>query len=114
MDSGNGPLASVVVKMVRIYFPSRKCSPIKADWFWLDDWEAGKAEVVLWSCTGTCDSDPPKRGYYLQHLKPVSADISSTNLRQVLVQTHLLNEATLNQLSTEALLERLGPILREN
>jgi len=53
--------------------------------------------------------------YDLQYAKPVSADINSTNLRRALVQSHLLDEASLNQLSTEtALLELLVPILWEN
>ncbi|KAF1851054.1 uncharacterized protein K460DRAFT_26971 [Cucurbitaria berberidis CBS 394.84] len=79
-----------------------------------DEGNAVQAEVVLDICTGACGTSPLKRGYYLQYAKIASAEISSTNLRQVLVQNHLLDEASLNQLSTEALLELLGPILLEN
>lgn len=76
----------------------------------LDDRGVGQAEVVLWTCTGVGD----RRGYYLQYSKPVSADINSTNLRRALIQNHLLDEASLNQLSTKALLKLLAPILQGN
>ncbi|KAF2440211.1 hypothetical protein P171DRAFT_476517 [Karstenula rhodostoma CBS 690.94] len=106
-----------------------------------DGGQAGEAEIVLWTCTGVCDHNPPqvvcqddegetsqaevvlgtcgvafdsnpaRKGYYLQYSKHVSTDISSTNLRLDLVQNHLPSEARLNQLSNDALLELLGPIL---
>jgi hypothetical protein len=67
---------------------------------------------VLWTCTGVGDSNSEKKGYYLQFAKSASADINSTNLQWTLIQSHLLDEASLNQLSTEALLELLAPVLR--
>ncbi|KAF2010802.1 hypothetical protein BU24DRAFT_495998 [Aaosphaeria arxii CBS 175.79] len=78
------------------------------------DGEVGEAGVVLWTCTGTSDSDPPKRGYYLKYSKPVTEDISSTKLRQTLIRDHNLDEETLSKLSLSALLELLEPVLREN
>lgn len=62
---------------------------------------------------GISDSNVGKRGYYLQYARPASVDINSTSLRGALIQSHLLDEASLNQLSTGALLEILAPILSE-
>lgn len=86
----------------------------EADCFFLDENEAGQDEVVLWTCKGTDDRDPPKRGYYLQYTNPVSVNTSSTDLRQTLSQNPLFEEARLNQLRTEDILELLAPILEQN
>ncbi|KAF4620223.1 hypothetical protein G7Y89_g14597 [Cudoniella acicularis] len=86
-----------------------RCSPDYGNEY--EGRESGQAEIVLWTCTGVGDSIPVKRGYYLQFTKAVSADIKSTDLRGALIQSHLLDEASLDKLSAKDLLVILAPIL---
>lgn len=106
---GNGHAVRGVVEMVSTYSASQLYIAHAADTSWSDD-----KEVVLWTCTGTDESDPPKRGYYLKYSRPVSDDISSTKLRQKLIRDHNLDETSLSKLSIPELLDLLDPFLREN
>lgn len=113
MDLGNGHAVSVVVDMVSTHSASHLYLDNTADPSSIDDEKADEAGVVLWTCTGTDGSDPPKRGYYLKYPRPVSDDISSTKLRQKLIQDHSFDETGLDKLSIPELLELLEPVLRE-
>jgi hypothetical protein len=66
---------------------------------------------VLWTCVGVDDRNLGKRGYYLQYAEPAATDVNSTGLRKALIQDHNLNQASLNQLSTEELVLLLASIL---
>lgn len=66
----------------------------------------------MWTCKGAAgDSESNKRGYYLQFAEH-SVDVNSTYLRGILTKSYNLDEAELNQLSTDALLELLAPVLQ--
>lgn len=70
--------------------------------------------VVLWTCRAIEGGIPGTMGHYLQFPSSTCADVNSTSLRGALIQSHSLDEVRLNQLSTEALIELLGPVLRVN
>lgn len=65
---------------------------------------------MLWTCSDVGNSDFERKGYYLQFSNSASTDINSADLRRILIQIHLLYEASLKELSTEALLELLAPV----
>lgn len=72
--------------------------------------------MVLWRCIGEGggdDDDQPeqRRGYYLQFQTPASVDVNSSDFRRAWMQSPALDEASLNQLSAEALLTLLAPVL---
>ncbi|KZL70045.1 GDP-mannose 4,6-dehydratase [Colletotrichum tofieldiae] len=79
-----------------------------------DDNKPGQPRVILWMCVGMGDGNAEKRGYYLQYVRTVDTDINSTSLRHALVQRHVFNEISLNQLSTKDLTILLAPMLLDN
>ena len=69
---------------------------------------------MLWTCKGGAENgDCKKQGYYLQFVESSSIDINSTHLQETFEKSHQIDEAKLNQLSTDALLELLGWIVHD-
>lgn len=65
----------------------------------------------MWSCRQGGGDAPDRRGYYLAFKTPCEVEVNSTDFRRAWTQNPPLTEASLNQLSAEALLRLLMPAL---
>lgn len=65
----------------------------------------------MWTCNGADDSNPDKKGYYLEFEKPNAVDINSTDLRESLTKIHRLEEIGLEGMSTEVIMSILKDVL---